>query len=263
MKRLKKGFSLSELLIAMGIVSIIAVMGFTIAKRGIEDAYDRYIFTGYSNFMDAMNFAISEGVSSTDTVGLSNSIASLFEGEITSDGSILAPNGIEYSFKHFASTPGSAPSEIKRYYSLEMKVPSVNKNGTNKQSQCFVYAPYKEWSILIPVNQIDHLPKQEEHPPICTSSIQNLHKRIDLLQFYIDDGNVGRRIPPDYKYQPKVYLTAEQALCAAYGDKIKITILDTPIKFIDCSGVTYPTETPTTGIIKYANPKSSSGDLPQ
>ena len=259
MKRLKNGFSLSELLIAMGIVSIIAVMGFTIAKRGIEDAYDRYIFTGYSNFMDAMNFAISEGVSSTDTVGLSNSIASLFEGEITSDGYILAPNGIEYKFVHFATDNTSTPN--KNYYSLEMKVPSVNKKGTNKQSQCFVYAPLDEWSILVPINQIYDLPNNENL--VCTSAIQNLHQRIDLLQFYIDDGNVGRRIPPDYKYQPKVYLTAEQALCAAYGDKIKVTIDDTPIKFIDCSGVTYPTETPTTGIIKYANPKSSSGDLPQ
>ena len=56
-----KGFSLAEVLIALAIVSIIATLGFTIAKKGIEDAYNLYIYTAYSSMQKVIIDANKRG----------------------------------------------------------------------------------------------------------------------------------------------------------------------------------------------------------
>ena len=57
----KKGFSLAELLIAMSIIAVIATMGFTISKQGVENAYNLYWYTGYKGIQDAISGASDEG----------------------------------------------------------------------------------------------------------------------------------------------------------------------------------------------------------
>ena len=64
MKNNKKGFSLAEVLIALTIAAIVAIFGFSIAKKGIAKAYDRYIYAGYY----AISIALSDDA---DTRGLS------------------------------------------------------------------------------------------------------------------------------------------------------------------------------------------------
>ena len=55
MKKIKKGFSLAEILIAVGIISVIATIGFSITTKGIDKAYDLYIYNGYNSLTNAIN----------------------------------------------------------------------------------------------------------------------------------------------------------------------------------------------------------------
>ncbi len=59
-KFLEKGFSLSEILIALAIISVIATMGFSIAQKGIANAYQGYYYTGYLGMNTALNIAYKE-----------------------------------------------------------------------------------------------------------------------------------------------------------------------------------------------------------
>ena len=63
MKKLtQKGFSLAEILIALAIISVISTLGFSIAKKGIEDAYQGYFYTGYNGLYTALSIAKEKDV---------------------------------------------------------------------------------------------------------------------------------------------------------------------------------------------------------
>ena len=59
-KKIKQGFSLAEVLIALAIISVIATMGFSIAKKGIADAYQGYYYSGYLGLDTALKIAKKE-----------------------------------------------------------------------------------------------------------------------------------------------------------------------------------------------------------
>ncbi len=50
----KHGFTISELLISIAIISIVSAMGMTIAKRGTDDAYKNYFSVGTINLNNAL-----------------------------------------------------------------------------------------------------------------------------------------------------------------------------------------------------------------
>ena len=220
MKKTKKGFSLAELLIAMGIVSVVATLGFSVAKRSIENAYDLYIHTGYKGITNAIGNAASRNIYiQADKSKFIADVADTLNAEVKGS-QIIAPNGIYYTFSLLPTTD----PEGNRYYLIKMEVPAVNKNGTNRRLVCLTYAPDKDWSILIPI----------DINGICTSSIENLYDRIDLLPFYIDDGFAGRKKPSDgYKYIPRTFVSARQALC-----KVHSSINIPGLTQLNCSGVT-------------------------
>ena len=60
MKKFLKGFSLAELMIVVVIISIIATMGIRISRRGVENAYNYYIYNGYKSLETAINNAVSK-----------------------------------------------------------------------------------------------------------------------------------------------------------------------------------------------------------
>jgi prepilin-type N-terminal cleavage/methylation domain-containing protein len=61
MKRFKTGFSLAEVLLTLAIVSIIATIGFTMSRKGIEKAYNGYIYNGYNSLTIAIAEANGRG----------------------------------------------------------------------------------------------------------------------------------------------------------------------------------------------------------
>ena len=218
MKKIKCGFSLAEVLIAMAIISVIATMGFTITKNSIARAYDMYIYTGYKGISDAIadaeanDFGLKDGsISSNFKTHIINLLDAKEDG-----GYIKAPNGVWYKFGPYGSKKDTTvtPNKTYYYYVMEMKTPTkkkiVGNNITTKETTCFAYIPEKEYKILIPF----------EGGGKCTPTIQTLNLRMDLLPFYIDDGFVGRYAPSSsgaMSYHPKTYYSASEATCRAHG----------------------------------------------
>ena len=56
-KNSKKGFSLAEVLISVGIVSVIATLGFSVARTNLDRAYNMYVYTGAKYLSDAITDA--------------------------------------------------------------------------------------------------------------------------------------------------------------------------------------------------------------
>lgn len=235
MKLNKKGFSLAELLIAMGIVSVVATLGFTIAKRGIEDAYDLYVYTGYNGIATAIGHAQGRNILVTENEAeFFNDIRKTL-GASGSGGSINAPNGINYTFTKTVGT----------HYSLKMEVPSVKKNGKSRNTICLNYAPEEDWGILVPLDTGG-----------CKSTIENVRKRADLLPFYVDDGEVGRRLPQNnMEYKPRTIVSAETAICTSLKDFLEGGKLKVSDGNLNCTGV--PQKGESKGKIRLTHPRKA------
>lgn len=205
-KKTQQGFSLAEILIALGIISIVATMGFSISKKGIERAYNQYYHTGYVGIQTALASAQRE--EKTSTLGTLRKYIGedLFRGEVTPDYVIIAPNNIKYTIT------GSGRFKIK------MTVP-----GANGPKDVDLYYLPDEYNFLI-----------------IGGTYQN---RIDLLPFYIDDGKAGRlirRYTEDAgfsapEYTKRKFYSFKDAFCAAYPGK-EVTYSNTPIVTCTNSG---------------------------
>lgn len=211
----KKGFSLAEVLIALGIVSVIATMGFTIAKRGIERAYDLYIYSGYKGITDAIADANTVGYDiekgNVNNCNFTQHVYRILQGKETgvsniNDFEFTAPNTITYRITSLGT------KNNKNYYTIKMQIPSrkkkIGNNVVTKNTICLAYLPDDDYGVLIPFDSYAN----------CTSTVTGLYDRMDLLPFYIDDGEVGRVINGVYK--PKKYYSAKDALCKAHGGTI-------------------------------------------
>ena len=138
MKKLtQKGFSLAEILIALAIISVISTLGFSIAKKGIEDAYQGYFFSGYNGMYTALNIA-KEDIYTNPTKHIKNDYDSYQKADLfvkhvqkilnlTLEGSdeYIAPNGIKYKItkKNITSPPN---------LNIDMYVPSVKTDDIDK-----------------------------------------------------------------------------------------------------------------------------------
>ena len=194
----KNGFSLAEVLVALGIISIIATAVFSITKRGIEKAYDYYVYTGYKAISDAFALARNDGTNLIYSSGTNNSanfgnfIKEILNGEDIPQVSsndvfrFKTNNGISYNMYVVGDSEHTGT-----IFEIKMQIPSnkwVDNNGNiqTKKTACFRYAESDELiDIIVPY----------ESSLLCESSYGNLATRKDLLPFYLDDGRVGRTIP--------------------------------------------------------------------
>lgn len=236
MKKFKKGFSLAEILIALSIIAVIATMCFSIAKRGIERAYDLYIYTAYQGLADAISDAnySNQSISInqddlTDSNDFIKHLAKLFSAEVSSSGGVLwitAPNQVKYGFKKATlATQKDSQGNIVHQIYIDIQVPS-KKDSTNKYSTYTVfYSPDLYNGNLIPMGDIAD--------------------RTDLLPFYIETGN-------DDAGNGRVYYSAKEAFCSiyrkTYGANLQIL----------GGGTIYPSGCPNTvrtGVVKVADPR--------
>lgn len=240
MKINKKGFSLAEVLIAVGIVSIIATMGFSIANKGIDRAYDLYVYSGYKGITDAINSATTNGLKLTgstniDTQNFTKHIVDLFEAEEslsqpnTSSARFDTISGITYTIG-YSTTRAVGTNTYDDYY-IEMQVPARKTSAdTGRDVICLYYTP--QYSQLIPYNMDDN----------CTSTGKGieLFERMDLLPFYLDDGRVGKIV--DGEYRRKIYGSFKTIFCSSNTDAA--------IKDLDCTG-----SSSAPGAMKLENPR--------
>ena len=174
--KLKKAFSLVELLIVLAIISIVTVMFITISKDGLEKAYNIYYYASYKAIEDAVRYS-NERSASVDTIdyywvanalGFSKNASGQAIAEKTTSGQItLGPtrNGVTYLIKKSSNN-----------YNVEVTIPSSNGNVT----VYLYYLPDANYGILVPGKAVS------------PSGTINLYDQKDLLPFYIDDGIKGR-----------------------------------------------------------------------
>ena len=200
MKRFNKGFTLAEVLITLAIIAVIATLGFTITRKGIERAYDNYIYTGISNLSNAIADAKANGI--TDIDDFYEHVRLLMNAS-GAGSTIIAPNGIRYTFED-AGTYGSNIDSRLSFYKVTMTVPTKKTSNGNTREETFIYVEQSEYPQLIPYD-------------FKNRRISDLANRVDLLAYYVDDGKVGRKIP-DNDYTAPVRVSFKQAACEACGE---------------------------------------------
>lgn len=238
-KNKKQGFTITEILLALGIVAIIATFGFKITRQGIENAYNLYYYNAYYS----LDLAIKDTVANSIDDGnvFINKIARILncdEANIDENiFSITTPNNITYTFNTIDTI--DTIDDEKPLYSVTVEMPSVrrvnNNSITNRATMCLLYAPQNKFRGLIPVDSVGNT---------CTSSIENIQDRKDLLPFYIDDGLVGRII--NGKYKGKTYYSFREAVCKVYGSEV----ISADYR-IDCYGI----DLTESGMLTIENPR--------
>lgn len=234
MKNNKRGFSLAEVLIAVTIAAIIATMGFTIARKGIARAYDRYVYTGYysiaavlSDAVDAHGYTINEcaDLRTGEDEGaceFSERVTKALSGRhIQSTNNSLdfnTPNGTNYHIERLDNI--FVNNELTTFrYRINMDVPTVktSRNADHK-TVCMLFVENFTTNnsdvsnILLPIrcNNNDN----------DTGVFNDIQDRKDLLAFYFEDGKRGKviRDAGNDTYYPRVFRTAREAMCIKYGN---------------------------------------------
>ncbi|MBQ7126551.1 prepilin-type N-terminal cleavage/methylation domain-containing protein, partial [bacterium] len=94
----KFGFSLMELLLVMAIIAVILSIAFSVTKKGIENAYNRYFYTGYVGLYEALAETMISIQPNGDPQFL-DGVRSVLDGTLdNATRTITAPNGIRYQF---------------------------------------------------------------------------------------------------------------------------------------------------------------------
>ncbi len=214
MKKFKTGFSLAEVLIALAIVSVIATMGFSIAKRGIERSYDMYIYTGYKSLVDAIAYVNTKGINANENQSeFFSELTKVLDAKysVNSGAKILKnKNGVEYQFR------GGSSSGHYRSFDIHFIVPTsaFNESGTTQNRISFLlkyyYTPDNLNIVLPQIGQV-YYPTGDVSFGIAHSISKDISTRKDLLPAYIDDGVVGRSIGGSFN--PKTYYSLKEAYC--------------------------------------------------
>ena len=189
MKKINRGFSLAEVLIAVGIASVVATLGFSVAKRNLEQAYKGYVFNGYNSLQMALLDAKERKLSSFQEQ--ESHVVNLMNATRNSDGVITAPNGIKYKFSKMGTY--SLGDKTHDAYSVVMSAPQLRNSYTYE----IVYLPNQDsFPILIPYGNDDGF-------------IDHLQSRADLLAAYLVDNNGNN-----------TYGSFQQIACRKYGNII-------------------------------------------
>ncbi len=250
MKSIKKGFSLAEVLIALTIVSIIATLGFTIAKKGIEDAYNLYIYTAYSSMQKVIIDANKRGDGAENNYDkFVERIISTFSSEKDEDNSTASAtrfktsNNVQFEISKLGKYESVLDGREHSIISIKMILPSVRKASKENCTLSFVYRPQYPQEGLVPYTSL-----------ITEVNDINLNERRDLLPFYIDGNknNTGSKKKKYYSYEDAYCRVIDSyANDNTYDSFSDIETISDKIKF-NCN---ISDNEKTFGAIKVANPR--------
>lgn len=255
MKKYKKGFSLAEVLIAIAIISVIATLGFTAAKKSIENSYNLYIYTAYKGLVDIITDAGVNGLSlGADLDSLASQrcfehMAEALNGEYTrviGRHTITAPNEVSYEFVEM----GFPAAATFRFHRINMTVPY--KKFTNNNGDIFNQLLFRLDYYYQPVEFTAIIPFGVE---VRGSGIDLINRR-DILPFYIDDGQVGRII--NGFYRQKTYYSYREAHCRTLFQGVEFNNGDKfPNQAWNCDGIAQADRNSVVGSIRVENPKKA------
>lgn len=260
MKKLyKKGFSLAEILIALGIISIISTMGMTIARKSIDRAYNLYIYSSYKGISEAINIANADITDTNNALdysnpfGLNNSItdyANSILGTLSASNvdatvnriSFNVPNGVSYRIIKSDCTSRCDATSFEQDHSanyvIAVTIPQRKTRDTSTATYCLLYQTNSPHELLIPINSgVD-----DTGARVCATSdsLSNLASRIDLLPFFVDTGIEGRVLRTGQngatEYNRRRFRSFERAYCDVFGQDIEYNgteIIECPIQLTD------------------------------
>ena len=219
MKKIKKGFTIAEILLCLCIIGIISSMGIVATKHSADRAYNLFFYSGYINLYNT----IMELKGNDELANIENLAKYL---GTANNNTITTINGISYDITF------GATGEV---LGVEMKVPQrKTRNNDGIATSQFRVTEINNITYLI---------------PMAGGNI-NLQNRRDLLPAYIDDGTVGRvkKEGESYTIQKTAYYTYRQAFCALNSEGI--------VGVISCADVEgIPNNT--TGVLKVADPRKA------
>ena len=220
-KNSKKGFSLAEVLISVGIVSVIATLGFSVARTNLDRAYNMYVYTGAKYLSDAITDAELRNQAGS-LIALTNHLQNLFNASIDGDGDLVTRNGIEYTIVQ----DGVVLNTNTPIFNITMTVPT--RRG-QEISYSFFHVNEERYPALFPE--------------------PNLADRIDLIKYYIREPG-----QPDIP-RNRVYYNFEQAACGYLRNSVSLTNSEGEnLQILDCQNVNVPQQVPQNGILTMARP---------
>lgn len=196
MKKQKlRGFSLAELLIAMGIIAVIATMGISIGKKGIERAYNQYFYTAYNGLYEIFSDVHEDQITLYDNLSVNKCPTTTFSDYLKAYGGMTTGSDVQDS-GIISYTGGFCSASFKAMNGVVVGIAKTAKIGD------YIYVPMLV-SIPAPNNKKSYfelfyfpndlsgiiMPSPTEDSSKKLVSLQN---RPDLLPFYIDDGKSGR-----------------------------------------------------------------------
>ena len=260
--RLKRAFSLIEVLLVMGIIAVVTAMGFSISKNNMEKAYNIYWYTGYDALFRATEDANEHGFdSNSPNINIyADHLAKLMKAgsheqcqtNLSAPGLTLgnpmcrtftAPNGIKYEIQT-SLAPGNFGGEDFLYI-IDMTIPALRNRRNLANKTRFFYRINDEGFN----NSLDYFPIQDGYIyPVAVNNNNyfNLMDRVDLLPFYLSDGN---------STNTKTFYSFREAFCKVYGEFDSLpNLLD-----IKCNNIpgTNPNPDFENNTIHYINPRKA------
>jgi prepilin-type N-terminal cleavage/methylation domain-containing protein len=229
-KNLKNAFSLAELLITLAIIAIIATMGYTISKTGIDNAYNAYLYNGYISLSNALAEASYNGIHATATTGdvFDQYLLNLFSGtriESSNTYKFKTTNNVQYELERTGQISNSI-GNTKPLIQITMTYPQANNQTA---SLTMYYSEFLVHGNLVPT------------APNATITDKK------LLAFYLDDGNTGRII--NGIYNKRTFYSAKEAFCKAYAP-LRVTMSDETTNIIlACNSVTATATNPNSVVV--------------
>ena len=253
----KNGFSIAELLLVLAIISIVSIFGLKIAERGMEKAYDRYIYTGYKSLLDAVFTAASYG-DELPPAGETGTTVSIFPSDgsmnpfikslaliLTNDNLAKIDTNLNSGIKintqnkisYFIDKDMQIDTNRRRRLKITMTVPKKRTIIGNNNIQ-----DHEDFEFMYYPEELDENNQGIVNFSIPVLATGSLKSRKDLLPFFNDDGEINRVIQPqagdDEEEDEEVdeetggdsieagntiytgdpeYISMEQAFCEAYG----------------------------------------------
>lgn len=188
MKKFKLGFSLGEVLLALGIISIVATMGYTATKKNVENAYDLYYYTAYKGLYEIIEDAKKNGIAihhnehwQPGTMkNFLDFMAERIVGGNHIEGSriVTASNGISYNFID------SNSGDIEDFF-IHVRVPAKRTADNSEGNMCLYLRQHDNGNFAL-------IPTEDSFDYLGCPTSKDFQKRTDILPFYLDDGITGR-----------------------------------------------------------------------
>lgn len=236
-KIIKSGFSLAELLVSLAIISVIAIMGTNIAKRGIDNAANMYFYNAFSALDAAVNDAWSADIKldgsnnlqSDENSAFFNRIANTLDIEeanrVFDNGrlTLTARNNVSFRFSAGSQYQDNNGNDF-RVYDITITIP----RKSNNQARCRLLADSDHQVHLFPT---------EVTAADIAGGVVDMLGRIDLLPTAVSDGVRGKiRYNVDTQttapFQPLVYTNYRDAYCQIYP-----SVAINGLNYINCNNM--------------------------